>query len=45
MGRAMRHVETCLFHCFFWLDSCFSVFLRILGCARAHLEQLASRAP
>jgi len=31
MGRATRHVETCLFHCFFWLDSCFSVFLRILG--------------
>ena len=30
-----------MFYCFFWLDSCFSVFLRFLGCARAPLEQPA----
>ena len=39
MARPMRQIETCLFHCFFWVDACFSVFLRILGCARAPLEQ------
>jgi len=31
MVRITRYVEVVCFHCFFWLDSCFSVFLRILG--------------
>ena len=33
MGRTINFLEAVCFHCFMWIDACFSVFLRIIGCA------------
>ena len=31
MGRMINYLEAIVFHCFMWIDACFSVFLRIIG--------------